>query len=252
MQFLVVKTIELKFNLISKNLLLLLFMLFSFNTNLYSQSYDTLSYITIKESLDKRYGMDPSLYNGILYQSFYPNSVKGNQYLSSPEFVKSEAIIRGIHYKNIDLNYDIYKQELLLRYLNASNSYTIISLSKAWLEGFSIEKKRFVIHSTSEAPNRFYQVLGNSSILLFYFHKKELKVDNSDGVLNFYPQKLKFVFMDHSLKKFRTNRDFLHLFPRDKQIQIRKYMKQNKIKVLKASDKIMEELIDYCSKLDSM
>ena len=242
----------LKYNFISKRFLILLLLLVSFQTNLYSQNTDSLSYITSKDSLDKKYGMDPSLYNGIMYQSVYPKDVKGDQSFSTPNFIKGEATIRGVYYKNIDLNFDIYKQELLLRFINAGNSYDIITISKAWLETFEIGNHQFKIYSFPEAPNRIYQTMGNGSILLLYFWKKDLKVDNVAGVLSFIPQRLKYVLMNKSLKKYRNNREFLHLFLQDKQLQIKKYMQQNRIKVNKSSDKIMEELINYCSKYNSM
>jgi len=39
------------------------------------------------------------------------------------------------------------------------------------------------------------------------------------------------------------------LFYKEKQAPIKKYLRQNKIKVKSAPDQAMEELINYCSKL---
>lgn len=219
---------------------------------LFSQNPHDLSdpFVVVKDSLNRVYGLDPVLYNGIIYASVYPKNVKGDQYFSSINYVRGEATIRGIKYKNLDLNYDIYKQELLLKYLNPNNSYNIIMISKAWLEGFSIGNVNFEFYSTPEIPRRIYQVLGVYSIRLLYYNKKVLQLNNAAGSTSFYflPVKELFVLMDNSILKFHNNRSFIHLFAPEKQPIIKKYLRKNRIKVSRATDNVMEELINFCSK----
>ena len=173
------------FAFIFNRLLPLFLFIVSFYTHLFSQNNDYLPYLTSKDSIDKVYGMDPTLYNGILYQSKYPETVKGDQYFSSPEYLNGEVLIRGVIFKNIKLNYDVYKQEVLLKYTNLSNGINIISISKAWLESFTIGDDRFTLYGTAEIPKRIYQVFGNDSILLLYFWRKDLIIDNTEGVFAF-------------------------------------------------------------------
>lgn len=123
-------------------------------------------------------------------------------------------------------------------------------ISKAWLENFSIGNANFEFYSTTENPKRIYQVLGDSSIRLFYYSRKVLQIDNAAGSSNFYftPIKELYVLMGNSLMKFHNNRSFTHLFTPEKQPIIKRYLRKNKIKVRKAPDNVMEELINFCNK----
>jgi hypothetical protein len=221
---------------------------------LYSQNQSNYldSQVNTKDSTSNVYGMDPSLYNGMLFNSFNPGKVKGDQYFLSSNYLKGEATIRGIKYKNLDLNYDIYKQQVLLRYFNSSNVFNIIMLSKAWLENFSIGNDRFVIYNTPENPNRIYQVLGNDSIQLLIYWEKVIAYENDyvgNTGLRFDIKKEFNVLINKSLKRYNNNRSFVHQFAKEQQPFISKYLRKNKIKVNNAPDQIMEELINYCSKI---
>jgi hypothetical protein len=222
------------------------------NNSLYSQERNNISNTNTqsKDSTNNVYGFDPLLYNGKVYSYYYPKSVKGDQYLSGSEYLKGEATIRGVKYKDLDLNLDVFKQELLLRYLNSNNVHRVIMISKAWLEDFTIGNSRFVLHSFPNTPERFYQVLGNDSIQLYYYWKKELKLDNSPGssTFNFLVVKEQYVLLNGALQQFTNNRRFVKLFEKEKQIKIKKYIRHNRIKVTKAQDVVMEELINYCNK----
>jgi hypothetical protein len=123
-------------------------------------------------------------------------------------------------------------------------------ISKAWLEGFSIGNINFGFYSTPEIPRRIYQVLGDYSIRLLCYNKKVLQLNNAVGSTSFYflPVRELFVLMDNSIMKFHNNRSFIHLFSPEKQPIIKKYLRKNRIKVSKAPDNVMEELINFCSK----
>lgn len=229
---------------------LILFLIFS--NYLYSQNESINTDYSTKDSLNRVYGMDPLLYNGMLFNSFYPGKVKGDQYFINSNFIKGDVSLRGIKYKNLDLNYDLNKQELILKYLNSANLYSIIMISKAWLETFTLGNYKFIMYSTPEAPNRYYQVLGNESIQLLVYWKKEIAFETDyleNTSLYFITLKEQNLLMNKTLSKFDDNKSFVKLFAKEKQDPIAKYLRHNKIKVKKASDQTMEQLINFCSKL---
>jgi hypothetical protein len=230
---------------------LFLFFIFS-NYDLYSQDESNKIDYSTKDSLNRVYGLDPLLYNGMLFNSFYPGKVKGDQYFINSNFIKGEVLLRGIKYKNLELNYDLNKQELIFKYLNSSNVFSIIMISKAWLESFTLGSYRFKVYSTPEAPNRFYQVLGNESIELLYYWNKVIAFETDyleNTSLYFETFKEQNLFINKTLYKFDDNKSFVKLFAKEKQETISKYLRHNKIKVQKASDQTMEQLINFCSKL---
>ncbi len=224
-----------------------------FSKNSFSQNIETTASKSIVSGVNENvYGLDPSLYNGLIYTSFNQSKVKGDQYFLNSEYQKGEVTIRGVCYKNLDLNYDIYRQELLLKFLNPNNVYSIIMVSKAWLEGFKIGNTIFKIYEMPEKTKRIYQVLGNDSLQLYYYWQKKVEYfNNYAGYTNlwFSIKKEQNIVIKNKIYPFQSNNSFLRCFNKDQQKVIKKYLHQNKVKVNNASDQIMEELINYCSKI---
>lgn len=205
-----------------------------------------------KECNDKIYGLNPALYNGELYTSFYNYNILGSQFFIDNNFVKGDVIIRGVTYKDLDLNYDVYNQALLLRYNTTENSYNIIELSKAWLQRFSLGNNHFVVRFLPDNSQKIYQVIGNDSVAIMNYWTKKIDVEDSFiefSGLTFKTFKEANVLINNSLFQFKNNKSFIKSFPGKFHEQIRNYIKQHKINVKKASDSTLEELISYCSKI---
>lgn len=200
------------------------------------------------DSISNIYGHDPLLYNGILYKSYYPSNVKGHQYLMGPEYLNGEVTIRNVQFKNLDLNFDIYNQQLLLSTKNASEA---IMISQVWLESFSIGKLNFRYYNLPSQTKHLFQVIENDSIQLLYYWKKDMQPESVNGSKNlvFIKKRESMLLKNSTLYKYNNNSSFRQLFSKEKQESIKKYMKLHKIKIYTASDEDMQKLINYCSKL---
>lgn len=200
-------------------------------------------------NIDKIYGLNQTLYNGILYNAYYPTNIKGDQFINGKTFKNGEVTIKGVRYTNLELNFDILKQEVILKYVNPENITSSIMISKAWLESFSIENSRFIVLDIPKNTNSIYQVLGNGNTVILYSWKKELKLNAANTNMEFYLHKEQYVYSNNTLRKYHNTTSFLKLFPKENQIDIKEYIKKNRIHVKNASDQKMEELINYCNKL---
>ena len=136
-------------------------------------SQDTLD---IKEG---PYGKDPLLFNGRIYTYYLPANTGGNQYLLGDVFSIGGADIRGVHFTGLELNYDIYNQEVLLKSTDQSGGTRIIELSKAWLEGFSMDNRRFELIPDKDNAPVIYQVSGKGPYRFLYRWTKLLDLDIS-------------------------------------------------------------------------
>ncbi len=134
---------------------LLLIILFSISGTLISQN--------AVKVLDRVYGLDQTLYNGKKYNYSVPSSTKGHQYLISPDYIAGSVTLRGKCYQDINLNYDIFNQQLLLQYEDEKGVLNIIEVSKAWLKSFRRGNLNFEFLSLEKEP-RFYQVLGEGQV----------------------------------------------------------------------------------------
>jgi hypothetical protein len=200
---------------------------------------------------DRVYGLDPVLYNGKKYSYFLPPGTGGNQFIFSPDFFTGDVTIKGELFKAVTLNYDIYNQQLLLKYVDETGAFDIIIISNAWLEGFHLGDMEFKYLSLADGP-RYYQVIGNGHFRILYYRRKDLKLDVSYGGSHHTftpPVKSQYVLIEGRLQPFSNKRSLIAIFDPGLKPQIKNYFHINKIKLKKASDKTMTELINYIGNL---
>jgi hypothetical protein len=198
------------------------------------------------------YGSDPLLYNGRFYTFYPPLSTTGNQYLFELQFESGSVILRGTSYPDLLLNYDVYNQQLILKYkINTGAIYHII-VSDAWLESFSFRGMNFKLISTQDTTKKIFQVLGSGPKYIFYFWKKELNLDSFIGTINHgfsAAKKEKNLFDKNKILKYRNNKSFCSLFEPEKKDAVKEFLRKHSINVKKASDQSMVQLINYCNTL---
>jgi hypothetical protein len=202
--------------------------------------------------INRVYGLDPLLYNGKIYTYFMPSGTGGNQFLLSADYLTGEVTIKGKTFEGISLNYDIYNQQLLLQYASESGAFNIIEISKAWLEKFRIGNMEFRCIS-SDKESSFYQVLGDGPYFIMVFWRKDLKYDANFGAQKFtFTPAVKdlFVLTGDQLRPVSNNRSLISLFNPEHKAAINNYLQLNRIKIKKASDKTMTELINYIGNLE--
>jgi len=203
---------------------------------------------------DEIYGSDPLLINGKYYTFFLPLNTGGNQFISGTQFDTGSVIIRGVTYTDLLLNYDIYNQQLILKYKNNIGAANLIILSDAWLERFSIMGIDFEMISVQDTLKRVFQVLGAGSSRILYYWRKDLKLDSFYGAKNHIfsdAMKEMNISTGNRIIRYWNNKSFYSVFGVENGLAIKEYLRKRNINVKKASDKVMTELIYYCNSLYS-
>ena len=224
--------------------LLLFLMLFPATTGTYAQNSAS--------SLDRAYGLDPLLYNGKFYTYFLPYDIGGTQFFFGPDFVKGFANIRGIIYNKLDLNYDIYNQQVILQYETYEGARKQIVLSDAWLEKFSLGNAHFEMLALQDSIRRIYQVIGNGPYRVLYSWRKDLTLDIKYGATNYIfsePIRKAFLFTGQKSLRYKNNKSFVALFDPVDQVDLKKHMRRQHINLKKASEREIIELLNYCNTL---
>jgi hypothetical protein len=204
---------------------------------------------TITE-IDKIYGSDPLLYNGKVYIFYPPINTGGNQFLSDRQFETGSVTLRGVTFNDRLLNYDIYNQQLILKCKTNAGFANQIIISDAWLETFTFKGLKFKIISTQDTLKRIYQVLGTGPDYILYYWMKNLKLDSYFGATNHTFSKAikeKYIFLEGQILKYRNNKSFYSLFAPENRIAVKAFLRKKNIRVSKASDQLMTELINYCN-----
>ncbi len=200
---------------------------------------------------DKSYGLDQKLCNGKKYIYSPPPGTLEHQYLASREFMDGSVTIHGKTYDEINLNYDIFNQQLLLKYESDSGGTKILEVSKAWLTAFRIGTRNFEYLNLEDNP-RFFQVLGEGPVRILYFWRKNLGLDvtieNSRYIFGSAVRE-SYVLLNGRLETFSTRRSLISLFDRKLRPEIKSYMRKNKIRMRRSSDQEMAKMITYIGTL---
>lgn len=199
--------------------------------------------------IDTIYGSDPLLFNGRQYIYQIPPGSTGNPYLSGPEFQKGWIIIADRQYQHLELNYDIVNQVLLLKYIDESGYTMVIEVSESWLTRFGIGASEFEFIRENNKP-LIYQVIQSENVMVRYYWQKELKLENvmTTAAYSFLGPRKTSLLVIHGMEyEYKKNRDFVKAFNPAIQTRISKYLKNNNIKVNKASDASIRTLVNFCN-----
>ena len=206
---------------------------------------------SFSQDVDSIYGLNPILYNGQLYTYYVPSSVSGNQYLHNKDFHAGIVNIKNTQFDNVLLNYDIYNQEVVLLF-ELKQRLLVIKLLKDKINNFLIGNEYFELIQDDQSDYIIYQVIGDGNYKILYRWQKWLKLSTdkeSGGYLFTKPIKTTYLKINNEIFKYRNNRTFLSLMEDSKKQQVKKYLKQNKINVRRASDNELSELIKLCNSL---
>ncbi len=201
--------------------------------------------------IDTIYGSDPLLFNGRQYIYQIPPGSSGNPFLYGPEFQKGWITIADRQYQHLDLNYDIVNQVLLLKYLDQAGYTIVIEVSESWLTSFGIGTSEFEFIRQNNQPF-IYQVIQSENVKVWYHWQKELKLENVMTAATYAfigPRKTSLLVIHGTEYEYKKNRDFVKAFDPAIQARISKYLKNNKIKVNKASDSSVRALVNFCNTL---
>lgn len=243
-------------------------------------------YQAIYNSVKEQFGIDPLLMNGIYYENPYYNA-KGHPFLGDGEFYLGSVNFRNKKYENVNLKYDIYNQQLIIDQSREDSRGSVVFQNVRY-EGLSVkfdeESQQMVINQEAGKPKimnllanefvtefsmdgmqfkklalegdepEYYQVIGaEKDIQCYYFlYKNRFKSQNEgDRTVFVFSDKnyRSYLVIDNKVTKFRSNGSFLKQFQGVSKSQIRTYLRSNQIKVKRANDLVMKELIHYCQEI---
>ena len=190
------------------------------------------------------------LYNGILWKNMY-HRIKEDQFLFSDYFLPGTLSINGQTFRNLKIRYDIYSDEILI----PLNLEDIVQVNKEMVDSFTIsfENKEYKFTRFREESlkglNGYVNVLYEGKSALYVKFKKNISLSMTETTDGEFFQTNRIYFMKDSTVHLitRTN-DLFRVLDKDK-IQLRNYIKKNKLKV---SKKIPESFVPILRFYDSI
>lgn len=206
-----------------KVIILLIFV--TSNNSLFSQEVD----IVVENTTSS------NLYNGLAFVDSYRVLTEKNRFLNNElGYKKGSVNLNHYLYKNIDLKYDLYKDELILKPLNGSG-YLGILIDKEKIINFSIEDQHFINidylnpNNSKKFASGFYELkYKGKSVILLVKYKKEIKELLTNTTIHYeYNLFTEIVItLDSNFYKINNKKDLIAIFPKFKK-EIHSFFRNN-------------------------
>lgn len=229
--------------------LLLFFLLMGACFPATAQDGSLLSYLA---EVSAKYGSDADLVNGEKY--FYPYSrAKGTPFLY-PDGQTALLRIKGKDFPDQKVNYDVYNQQLVLEYADSYGVINNLVLRIEWVDWVDFGAKLFKKTKGPEGVDTYLQRIYEGRISCYYQWNKLYQLNLTSGTQSYYftdPVRSSYLLKDGVFIDYRTNRTFLKAFGKTQRKMIKQHLKQNKLKVNKASDIQMAGIVEYCEFIEN-
>lgn len=193
---------------------------------------------------------DQILYNGKVWHNLY-FSVQGDQFLFSKDYLQGSLTVNGKSYKDISLSYDIYTDEII----TPSNNGSILQLNKEMVDSFTLnflyKTYRFKNTLGDSLPGikGYVNILYKGKSALYVKYRKEIQLLAVDDKYDLFLESFRIYFLKDGIPYQLTSKsDLLKILSSDK-IQIKDFIKKNKLKI---SKKMPESFVPVIKFYDSI
>lgn len=216
-------------------------------SGLYAQQLSITEYLA---ECERKYGSDADLVNGEKY--YYPYRQSGGDPFLYPQPRAAMILIHDKEFHGQQLRYDIFNQKLILDYQDLYGAKNSLVLRDEWVETFSFGDRVFVRMKDMEGKEAYFQLVSGGHVNCVYRWSKDHMLNLSSGVSGYYftePKKESFLVIEGEFYPYRNNRSFLKALDPGIQRTVKSFMKEGKLKVNKAQDAQVRQLVEYCNSL---
>lgn len=206
--------------------------------------------VPIKNSQQDTIKENQILYIGKVWHNLYFN-VRGDQFLFSRDYLPGSLTINGKSFKNLNISYDIYNDELI----TPTNRGSILQLNKEMVDSFSLvsgyKTYRFIntMEDSLKGIKGFVNVLYKGKSALYVKYKKEIQPLAVDKKYDLFYQTYRIYFLKGKIINQVTSKsDLLKILYEDK-TQIKDFIRKSNLKI---SKKVPESFIPVIMYSDSI
>ncbi len=213
-------------------------------------SGNLLAQLTEKDfaQFDSKYGKDPELFKGIKYADYHRVDF-GNPFLYNENSLSGTISYKGIVYKNVKLNYDLFEQKLLLSYQNHIGALVQLVLLSMPVDSFSIGQAPFTKNTYPELLVPFIQLFGfENGVQCIATYEKDYGFNNKSGESGFGYSKLimkKYLLVDGFPIRIKRKKQFINYLPENKKELCKAYLKKVKWSFKEMNEIQLENLCYY-------
>jgi len=201
---------------------------------------------TFPELVERAYGLDQDLINGLQYYNRYM-SYQEHPYFMEERFTSGSVSVRGRIYEDVRLRYDLYSQHVEIEYENLFGGSSWLITITDNVDAFNYGRLEFLKLNLGQGMARFYQVIRTELFTCYVYREKELislsnnmeRIKRSNA--GFYTKKFTLtkrtylIEMDGSIHGYTNRRSFAALFREDQQKEIKRFLRRKHFSFRKAT-----------------
>jgi hypothetical protein len=188
------------------------------------------------------------LYNGKEHTGYSPR-IKGHAYYLTREWQYGSVLYDGVHYKDVAILYDSYKDQVVVKH---PNDQFIVSLVSPKVNSFTIAGRRFIPLEADQPQNikgGFYELLTDGTVQVLAKRWKTMR--------EYINVTMEYEFMEHNqyiIKKdgtyniIRSEGKLLDVLG-DKRAEVKQYLKKNGIRYKKTPEEAIVKAVEYYQSL---
>ncbi|MGB8489561.1 MAG: hypothetical protein WCE64_00740 [Bacteroidales bacterium] len=191
-----------------------------------------------------------TLYNGRAWRNLY-SLVRGNQFLFTDMFLPGTVSIGGKLFTGLELKYDIYNDELLIR----SDRGIIMQLNKEMVNGFTIEYNNRIydfqkLEKNADEPDQgYFNILYKGRLNLLVKYKKEVLLLAVDKTYDLFSQYHRiYLKKDGEMYLINKKKNILNLYSSNNK-SIISFIKRRGLKVTRKDPESFVPLVEFCDNL---
>ncbi len=199
---------------------------------------------TLLDCVNNQYGTDDYLVNGEAYQSANPRADGFANFLSA-DWIEGTAYVQGKTFRGVSLKYDLSQDVLALKQTLKSGAPVQIILNPNMVDSFLLEDHLFI--STNVSNLRYGELIYHGRYQYLQKHRKKFVTDVSIGSPygKYIAENPRFyIFTETGYQAIARKRDLLSFFENHKK-EIKKYLRQENIKLKTADGKKLYQLFKY-------
>lgn len=186
------------------------------------------------------------LLNGRIWRNQF-SKVTGDQFFMTNRYIKGSVTFNGRTFKNLDLKYDIYNDELIL----SIESYPVIFMNKEMTDSFNIEfgnRTYHIINAGTDTLNvlkGYVNVLYNGPSALYVKYIKKIQPLADEGKYDlFYQEHLVYLRKGAGTIPVTGKKKLMNLLDERKK-EIRSYLKKTGINVTQKDPWTFIPVLEY-------
>lgn len=232
------------------------FFIINFNNLCAQENYKQSSQEIIKLINESQnfYSIDDEIVNGFVYP--VPNSkIQGDPYLRD-QWTDATVFVNNKEYTNLLVKYDLIIDRVILKAEIENGFQRLVELNNFQIDSFLVGNSLFVNSQcilNDENNQTYYEQIFKGEYSLYKDYKKIfIKEYNLNPYGKYSDLSFKILlFNKNKLININKSSAFIKCFKKEKQSDIKSYLKKNKIKFKDASPKELKQLMEFCTTIIS-